>query len=93
VPTCTILTTEPNEIAKPVHDRIPVILDPRNYKRWLDPAVNVPAEVRPLLRPFPAETMTAFPVTTAVNNPAFDDPTCLVPASASEAGPPPPGPR
>ncbi len=80
VPTCTILTTEPNEIASPIHDRMPVILDPVDYARWLDPAVTIPAEVRPLLRPFPAASMTAFPVTTAVNNPAFDDPACLTPA-------------
>ena len=53
---------------------MPVILDPGDYARWLDPAVTAPAEVRPLLRPFPAAAMTAFPVTTAVNNPAFDDP-------------------
>jgi putative SOS response-associated peptidase YedK len=80
VPTCTILTTEPNELARPIHDRMPVILDPGDYEIWLDPRVTVPAEVRPLLRPFPAEAMTAFPVTTAVNNPAFDDPACLAPA-------------
>ncbi len=58
---------------------MPVILDPVDYALWLDPAVTVPAEVRPLLRPFPAEAMTAFPVTTAVNRPAFDDPACLTP--------------
>ena len=79
-PTCTILTTEPNDLARPIHDRMPVILDPADYARWLDPAVTVPAEVRPLLRPFPADAMTAYPVTTAVNNPAFDDPSCLTPA-------------
>jgi putative SOS response-associated peptidase YedK len=79
-PTCAILTTEPNEIARPIHDRMPVILDPADYARWLDPAVTIPAEVRPLLRPFPATAMTAFPVTTAVNNPAYDDPACLTPA-------------
>jgi putative SOS response-associated peptidase YedK len=79
-PTCTILTTEPNDVARPIHDRMPVILDPTDYERWLDPAATLPAEVRPLLRPYAADLMTAFPVTTAVNNPAFDDPTCLVPA-------------
>ena len=79
-PTCTILTTEPNDLARPIHDRMPAILDPADYAQWLDPAVTVPAEVRPLLRPFPAGAMTAFPVSTAVNNPAFDDPACLVPA-------------
>jgi putative SOS response-associated peptidase YedK len=80
VPTCTILTTEPNEIASPIHDRMPAILDPADYGQWLDPGTTTPADVRPLLRPFPAAAMTAFPVTTAVNNPAFDDPACLLPA-------------
>jgi putative SOS response-associated peptidase YedK len=80
VPTCTILTTEPNEIASPIHDRMPVILDAGDYGRWLDPTATVPSEVRSLLRPLPAASMTAFPVTTAVNNPTFDDPACLVPA-------------
>jgi len=79
-PTCTILTTEPNDLAARVHDRMPVILDPADYGRWLDPAATLPAEVRPLLRAYPADLMTAFPVTTAVNNPAFDDPACLTPA-------------
>jgi putative SOS response-associated peptidase YedK len=78
-PTCAILTTEPNDGARPIHDRMPVILDSADYARWLDPAVTLPAEVRPLLKPFPAEAMTAFAVTTAVNNAAFDDPACLTP--------------
>jgi putative SOS response-associated peptidase YedK len=79
-PTCTILTTEPNDVARPIHDRMPVILAPADYARWLDPAVEVAAEVRPLLRPFPAAAMTAYPVSTRVNNAAFDDPACLAPA-------------
>jgi putative SOS response-associated peptidase YedK len=80
LPTCAILTTEPNDVTRPVHDRMPVILAPGDYARWLDPAVQLPGEVRPLLRPFPAAAMTAFPVSTRVNNPAFDDPACLAPA-------------
>ena len=79
-PTCTILTTEPNELARPIHDRMPVILAPADYALWLDPALEVAAELRPLLRPFPAAAMTAYPVSTRVNNPAFDDPACLAPA-------------
>ncbi len=79
-PTCTILTTEPNDVARPIHGRMPVILDPADYALWLDPAVTLPAEVRPLLRPFPAGAMTAFRVTTAVNRATFDDPSCLTPA-------------
>lgn len=79
-PTCTILTTEPNDVTRPVHDRMPVILAPEDYARWLDPAIVIAAEVRPLLRPFPALAMTAFPVSARVNNPANDDPACLEPA-------------
>jgi putative SOS response-associated peptidase YedK len=79
-PTCTILTTEPNDVARPIHDRMPVILDPADYALWLDPARQLTAEVRKLLRPFPATAMTAYPVSTRVNNPAFDDPACLDPA-------------
>jgi putative SOS response-associated peptidase YedK len=79
-PTCTILTTEPNDVARPIHDRMPVILDPADYALWLDPARQLAAEVRQLLRPFPATAMTAYPVSTRVNNPAFDDPACLDPA-------------
>jgi putative SOS response-associated peptidase YedK len=79
-PTFTILTTEPNDVTRPVHDRMPVILAAADYALWLDPAVQLPGEVRPLLRPFPAAAMTAFPVSTRVNNPAFDDPACLAPA-------------
>jgi putative SOS response-associated peptidase YedK len=79
-PTCTILTTEPNDVTRPVHDRMPVILAPSDYAPWLDPAVQLPGEVRPLLRPFPAAAMSAYPVSTRVNNPAFDDPACLEPA-------------
>lgn len=79
-PTCTILTTEPNEVACRVHDRMPVILDPADYALWLDPTVVLAAELRPLLRPFPAAAMTAYPVSTRVNNAAFDDPACLDPA-------------
>ncbi len=79
-PTCTILTTEPNELARQIHDRMPVILGPGDYARWLDPALELAAELRPLLQPLPAAAMTAYPVSTRVNNPAFDDPACLAPA-------------
>jgi putative SOS response-associated peptidase YedK len=79
-PTCAILTTEPNELAARIHDRMPVILAPSDYTAWLDPAVRTVGPLRPLLQPFPVDAMTAYPVSTAVNNPAFDDPACLLPA-------------
>ena len=79
-PTFTILTTQPNELTRTVHDRMPVILAPGSYARWLDPTLRELDELRALLAPFPAGSMTAYPVSTHVNNAAFDDPACLAPA-------------
>jgi putative SOS response-associated peptidase YedK len=79
-PTCTILTTEPNDLARAVHDRMPVILPPDRWALWLDPEAPGPGALRPLLRAFPAEAMAARPVSTAVNNPRCDTPACLEPA-------------
>ena len=78
-PTCTILTTEPNDVTGTVHDRMPVILPPDAYGRWLDPKPGAAVALRPLLVPFPAAAMAARPVSTAVNNARFDDPACLDP--------------
>lgn len=58
VETCAILTTEPNETLRPIHDRMPVILDPDNYDLWLDPGVRSEEKLRPLLGPYPGEEMT-----------------------------------
>ena len=65
VETCTILTTEANAVLGPIHDRMPVILDPASYDRWLDPGQ---AKAEELLRPCPDEWLEAFPVSTRVNN-------------------------
>ncbi|MGA8631066.1 MAG: SOS response-associated peptidase [Terracidiphilus sp.] len=63
----TILTTDANEILEPVHSRMPVILEPKDYKRWMEPASpeRLPVD---LLRPFPTERMTAWPVSERVGN-------------------------
>ncbi len=55
--TCCILTTGANELVRPVHDRMPVVLDPRHYALWTDRAVQNPADLAPLLRPFAADRM------------------------------------
>jgi putative SOS response-associated peptidase YedK len=80
LPTCTILTTQPNELTRPVHDRMPVILEAPGYARWLDPALHAPHELRALLRPYSAAGMTAYPVSDRVNSAANDDAACLAPA-------------
>lgn len=80
--TFTILTTEANELVQQIHSRMPVILAPNAYALWLDPAVQDPAALQPLLRPYPAQAMRAYPVSRVVNSPRNDSPTCLAPAQA-----------
>jgi putative SOS response-associated peptidase YedK len=79
--TFTILTTDPNELMEPVHNRMPVILEPRDYPRWLDSGgLNSGDPARPpldLLRPFPAEKMVAWPVSDRVGNVRNNDPELL----------------
>ncbi len=79
IDSCTILTTTPNDLLRPLHHRMAVILEPENYDLWLDPAIQEADRLQPLLRPYPTETMTAYPVSTRVNNPANDHPECVEP--------------
>jgi len=76
---CAIVTTAPNELAATVHDRMPVLLPRALHAAWLAPAAS-PSELAPLLAPFPADGMEAFPVSKLVNNPARDEPACIEPA-------------
>ena len=76
---CTIITTEPNELLAEIHNRMPVILPPAAYEAWLDPAERSPDQLNELLRPFPAAGMAAHPVSTLVNNPKNDLPECVAP--------------
>ena len=79
IQSCTILTTTSNEVVGRIHDRMPVILSPTDYDRWLDPSIQEPAVLQTLLRPYPADEMTAYPVSTLVNSPANDNPGCIEP--------------
>lgn len=80
IESCTILTTDSNDLLQPIHGRMPVILPPDDYGVWLDPQVSGGRELQPLLKPFPPEYTTAFPVSTVVNNPAHDVADCVAPA-------------
>jgi putative SOS response-associated peptidase YedK len=55
--TCTIITTQPNELVAPIHNRMPVILLPEDEDHWLDPDMSEPEEITSLLRPYPADLM------------------------------------
>ena len=85
VDSCTILTTDPNELMRPIHNRMPVILPPEAYELWLDPAVQTPGPLLQLLRAYPVEEMEAYPVSPRVNNPANDDPLCIEPVTQTGA--------
>jgi putative SOS response-associated peptidase YedK len=69
IESCTILTTEANEVLKEVHDRMPVILHPETYDQWLDDDVRAVESLKELLGPYPASQMTAYPVSAQVNSP------------------------
>src|SRR5689334_8781536 len=72
IPTCAIITTGPNEIMSPVHDRMPVILHEKDYDLWLETDADKVDERVELLQPYPAAEMEAYPVSTLVNNPAYN---------------------
>jgi putative SOS response-associated peptidase YedK len=86
VETCAIITVPPNELIRPIHDRMPAILAPEEVEQWLDLRLTESRDLAPLLHPFAGEAMTALPVTTRVNNTRFDDSACLEPAPAASAG-------
>ena len=80
VESCTIITTEPNAVTAPIHNRMPVILDPTDYDRWLDVELIGVGE---LLRPCPADWLEAYPVSQRVNRPQNDDASLAEPLAAS----------
>ena len=79
---CTIITTQPNEFMANIHNRMPVILPRHSFSRWLEPAEQRPDQLDDLLVPYPAAEMTAYPVSTVVNNPRNDTPDCITPLAA-----------
>lgn len=79
IETCTILTTEANEVLKPVHERMPVIISESYYDLWLDEDARRQPERLELLRPFSASEMSSHPVSTLVNSPQNNDAACIEP--------------
>lgn len=75
-----ILTTEPNELMRDIHNRMPVILPVDREKDWLDLS-SAPDILRELLVPYRSELMEAFPVSAVVNSPRNDNPACIAPLS------------
>jgi len=74
--TFTVLTTDPNAVMERIHNRMPVILEPQDYARWLEPGDPAQPPVD-LLRPYSAEKMEAWPVSERVGNVRNNDPELL----------------
>jgi putative SOS response-associated peptidase YedK len=74
----TILTTDPNPLIEPIHDRMPLTLAPKDYEHWLAPTdpAHLPLD---LLRPYPAEELTAWKISSAVGNPRNDGQELIAP--------------
>jgi putative SOS response-associated peptidase YedK len=66
---CSVITTEPNELVQGIHDRMPVILKPEDEKYWLDPSITDISKLQPLLKPLEHSLMEAYEVSPLVNSP------------------------
>ncbi|AWW31837.1 hypothetical protein DN752_17810 [Echinicola strongylocentroti] len=74
----TIITTTPNELTAPIHDRMPVILTEEDAKVWMDPDQN-PNDLEELLSPYPADAMDSYEVSTDINNTRNESPDLMEP--------------
>ena len=80
----TIVTTEPNELVRPIHNRMPAILQPEDEEQWLDASRTPFVKAKSLLKPYPEELMDAHDVSTIVNSAKYDGPECIEPVSDDE---------
>jgi putative SOS response-associated peptidase YedK len=79
--TCTIITTDANDLLRPFHDRMPVIVPADAEDRWLDCGGGSRGRLQALLAPYPADEMDAYDVAPIVNSASHDAPDCIAPAS------------
>ncbi|NHJ06067.1 MAG: SOS response-associated peptidase [Candidatus Heimdallarchaeota archaeon] len=77
ISTFSILTTTPNEIVKPIHNRMPVIIDSKDFDIWLNPTIQEPVELKPLLEPYDDSKMDAYPISMYVNSPSNKGEQCI----------------
>ena len=73
------MTTTPNDLMAAMHNRMPVVLPPEAWDRWLDPALEDPAELQGLLVPCPSEWLFAYPIAPLVNSVRNQGPALIVP--------------
>lgn len=82
--TCSVITTEPNSLMAPIHDRMPVMLDAADWSTWLSRAVQDSERLRPLLKPCESTQMQAWPVSRAVNPGSAEGPQLIEPLPVIE---------
>lgn len=83
IPCVTILTTDPNELMEPIHDRMPVVLPADEEDSWLTGDEDTRKE---LCQPYPGDDLEAYEISTTVNNPGNDRPGIIEPAESSQSG-------
>lgn len=86
---CAVITSEPNELMRPIHHRMPVMLRADQFDAWLDPRATSAEQLAPLLRPANAAEMSAVALQPRVNQVQNEGPDCLLPAGTDDAKPPP----
>ena len=77
---CTIITTEPNKLCAPIHNRMPAILDPADYEQWLGERATSNNALQAMLKPFPAKQMECFKIGKRIGNVKYDEPSVVNPA-------------
>jgi putative SOS response-associated peptidase YedK len=83
IPSVTVLTTEPNDLMEPIHDRMPVVLPAEEEGTWL---AGDPEERAELCRPYPGSDLDAYEISTRVNDPGNDDPGVIEPLGHEQSG-------
>ena len=84
VGSCTLLTTAASPAMSPLHDRMPILVDPEHYRKWLDPDLQEPDAILSLTRSSISEGLVFHPVSFRVNNPRNDDSACIEPTEPDQ---------
>jgi putative SOS response-associated peptidase YedK len=79
IESCSIIVTNANKVLRPIHERMPVIIAPGDYEKWLTSRGVEIDNLTPLLLPYPSTGMRVYPVSRRMNNPVFDEPSCIEP--------------
>lgn len=82
---CTIIMTDANDLVRPVHDRVPVIIDPVDYAFWLDQGITEPEALKPMLVLHPVGRIDAYPVTKMVGRVTYNSPDAIKPLNNEKA--------